>query len=157
MRYAIWLLLLTASTLAASSGKPVEPAPQALERARVLAVQVTGCPGAYAFAVTVQSPDSGCDRYADWWEVVTHDGSELLYRRVLLHSHASEQPFTRSGGPVLLDPDTLVVVRVHVKPSGYAADALKGSATAGFEPVVLPQGFGAQLARSGPLPTSCWF
>ncbi|ADR36912.1 hypothetical protein Ocepr_1458 [Oceanithermus profundus DSM 14977] len=157
MRSAFWWLLLAASALATSSGKSPAPAPARPLAAQVLDVKVDGRAGAYTFAVRVQSPDTGCERYADWWEVVTPDGSKLLYRRVLLHAHTREQPFTRSGGPVLIDPDTEVVVRVHVKPLGYAANALKGSVATGFEPVVLPQGFGAKLAESGPLPTSCWF
>ena len=156
MRYAIGLLLLVVPALTAASGNAGAPAPEPLE-ARVLEVQASGRPGGYTFAVRVQSPDRGCDRYADWWEVVTPDGSELLYRRVLLHSHVDEQPFTRSGGPVLIDPETEVVVRVHVKPLGYAANALKGSVATGFVPVVLPRGFGVELAGSGPRPTSCWF
>jgi hypothetical protein len=64
----------------------------------VVAVEVTGEPGARAFTVTVRSPDTGCERYADLWEVVSTDG-DLRYRRVLAHSHVDEQPFTRSGGP----------------------------------------------------------
>lgn len=124
---------------------------------QVKQVSVSGRAGAYTLAVTVESPDRGCQQYADWWEVTSVDGKRLLYRRILLHSHVDEQPFTRAGGPVLIDPQTEVVVRVHVKPLGYAANALRGSVAAGFAPVVLPQGFGAELAKSGPLPTSCWF
>ena len=51
--------------------------------AKVTEVTATGSANNYTFAVTVSSPDTGCDRYADWWEVVTPEG-ELIYRRVLL-------------------------------------------------------------------------
>jgi len=64
--------------------------------AEVQSVKATGKSNSYTFAVTIKSPDIGCDRYADWWEVITPEG-ELLYRRVLLHSHVDEQPFTRTG------------------------------------------------------------
>jgi hypothetical protein len=67
--------------------------------ADVVDVSVSGDVGSYIFAVTIASPDSGCAQYADWWEVLGADGS-LLYRRVLLHSHVTEQPFVRTGGPV---------------------------------------------------------
>ena len=149
MRYLFGWLLVAGLTLANPAGSP--------EAARVLGLEVSGRPGAYTFAVTVQSPDTGCDRYADWWEVVTPDGAKLLYRRILLHSHVNEQPFTRSGGPLQIDADTVVVVRVHVKPLGYARAALKGSVARGFEPVVLPEGFGAKLEAAEPLPGSCMF
>jgi len=67
--------------------------------ADVLSVEVTGSPNAYQFSVKIASPDTGCEQYADWWEVLSEDG-QLLYRRILLHSHVNEQPFVRSGGPV---------------------------------------------------------
>lgn len=157
MRYAFWLLMLVASTLAAAPGPAAQAAPGKSPNARVLAVRATGRAGAYTFAVTVTSPDNGCERYADWWEVISPDGSRLFYRRILLHSHVEEQPFTRSGGPIPIQADTEVVVRVHVKPLGYAVNALQGSVASGFEPVVLPVGFAAGLETSEPLPTGCWF
>ena len=46
--------------------------------AQVLKVEVTGQSNNYTLAVTISSPDTGCDRYADWWEVITPEG-ELLY------------------------------------------------------------------------------
>lgn len=49
----------------------------------------------------MRSPDRDCGLYADWWEVVGEDG-RLLYRRILMHSHPDEQPFTRPGGPVAI-------------------------------------------------------
>ena len=96
-------------------------------QADVIAVQASGSPGAYQFNVGIRSPDKGCAQYADWWEVVSTDG-KLLYRRVLLHSHVDEQPFTRSGGPVPIQPDTVVWVRAHMNTGGYGGAAMDKAA-----------------------------
>jgi len=128
----------------------------AVMTAAVTAVQVSGAPGAYAFNVTVTSPDTGCQQYADWWEVVSTDG-KLLYRRVLLHSHVSEQPFTRSGGPVPIQPDTVVWVRAHMNTGGYGGTVLKGSVKSGFTQTMLEAEFAAGLAQQAPLPDGCDF
>lgn len=103
-------------------------------QADVIAVQASGQPGAYQLNVTVKSPDTGCKQYTDWWEVVSTDG-KLLYRRVLLHSHVDEQPFTRSGGPVPIQADTVVWVRAHMNTGGYGGMAFNGSVTTGFKQV----------------------
>jgi hypothetical protein len=42
--------------------------------ADVISVDVSGNEGAYQFSVGIRSPDTGCDQYADWWEVITGDG-----------------------------------------------------------------------------------
>lgn len=124
--------------------------------ADVLSAQVTGDSGSYQFAVEVSSPDTGCDRYADWWEVVSEDG-DLLYRRILLHSHVDEQPFTRSGGPVDIEPDSVVYVRAHMNTSGYGGQVLKGTVRDGFEPIEVETGFGSGLERVPPQPENCAF
>ena len=49
----------------------------------------------FVVTATVQSADTGWDRYADAWEVRTTDG-DVLGTRVLAHPHVDEQPFTRS-------------------------------------------------------------
>ena len=108
------------------------------------------------FSVTISSPDTGCDRYADWWEVTTPDG-ELLYRRVLLHSHVNEQPFTRSGGPVNIADTLPVIVRVHMYPDGYSPHAFSGTIDSGFTSTTLETDFALPLATQPPLPTSCAF
>ncbi|MGB7518992.1 MAG: hypothetical protein WA896_05100, partial [Spirulinaceae cyanobacterium] len=108
------------------------------------------------FAFTVSSHDSGCDRYADWWEVITPD-EKLLYRRVLLHSHVEEQPFTRTGGTVAIQPQQEVIVRVHMSPDGYSANAQKGTVKDGFSEVTLPTDFANSLANLEPLPSNCTF
>jgi hypothetical protein len=124
--------------------------------ADVIGVQVSGAPGAYQFNVTIRSPDTGCQQYADWWEVVSEDG-RLLYRRVLLHSHVDEQPFTRSGGPVSIQAGTVVWVRAHMNTGGYGGVAFKGSAKAGFKQAVPDAEFAVGLAKQAPLPDGCDF
>jgi len=124
--------------------------------ADVTAVRASGGAGAYQFSVTVRSPDTGCAQYADWWEVLGEDG-KLIYRRVLLHSHVDEQPFTRGGGPVPIAADTTVIVRAHMNTSGFGGAALKGSVKQGFTVVNLPAGFAADVAKRPPLPDGCAF
>lgn len=124
--------------------------------AQVEAVTVSGEPGNYTFSVTVASPDSGCDQYADWWEVISPEGM-LIYRRVLAHSHVDEQPFNRTGGPVSIAPDQVVIVRAHMHPDGYDTQAQQGTASTGFAEVALEEGFAADAAQQEPLPQGCAF
>lgn len=131
-------------------------AAMSIPAADVIGVQVSGTPGAYQFNVTIRSPDTGCQQYADWWEVVSEDG-KLLYRRVLLHSHVDEQPFTRSGGPVPIQADTVVWVRAHMNAAGYGGTAFKGSVNAGFKQTLPDAAFAADLARQAPTPDGCDF
>jgi len=124
--------------------------------ADVLFVEVTGSPNAYQFSVQIASPDTGCEQYADWWEVLSEDG-QLLYRRILLHSHVNEQPFVRSGGPVNIEGDTVVLVRAHMNKSGYGGITIKGAVQSGFSEVILSQGFAADVETTPPLPEGCDF
>ena len=124
--------------------------------ADVVSVKVSGSPGAYQFDVGVRSQETGCRQYADWWEVVSEDG-RLLYRRVLLHSHVDEQPFQRSGGPVPIQPNTVVWVRAHMNPGGYGGVAFKGSPQSGFRAAPLSADFAAGLGKTPPLPDGCAF
>ena len=134
----------------------MQPAAASVDHADVIQVSISGDPGAYQFSVTVRSPDTGCDQYADWWEVISSDG-HLVYRRVLLHSHTGEQPFTRSGGPVNVQPDEIVIVRGHMNGAGYGGAGLKGSVSGGFDTVEVPETLGADLDQLGPLPEGCAF
>ncbi len=134
--------------------------PSGLPAANVVAVTATGGPGEYTLLVSVRSEETGCDLYADWWEVVD-PGGNLLYRRILDHSHPTEQPFARDGGPVTVLPDDLFIVRAHLhdatgQAAGYGA-GLQGSVAGGFGPADLPPGFAAELEGAEPQPTECLF
>ena len=135
---------MTSTVAGATGGSPNRDA-------RITGVDPSGGPNAYTFDVTIQSNDTGMDHYADWWEVVDADG-KLVYRRVLLHDHADEQPFTRDGGPVPIARDAIVTVRAHVYPSGYANAGMRGSVATGFKAIDLPNNFAAALERKPPQP-----
>jgi hypothetical protein len=164
--FAVIYLVLGTSLLAACSMDRVEPGETEVSEevtqmvdavvADVVSVEVRGEPNVYQFSVGIASPDTGCEQYADWWEVLTGDG-ELLYRRILAHSHVDEQPFVRSGGPVAVAPDTVVWVRAHMHPGGYSGVVMKGTVQAGFEVVDLGADFAAQVESEPPQPTGCAF
>ena len=135
---------------------PIAKTTSPSSHADIVSVNVNGEQGIYNFSVTISSPDEGCNQYADWWEVISQDG-ELFYRRILLHSHVNEQPFTRSGGPVSIDSDTIVLVRAHMHPTGYGGLVMKGSVAGGFEPTELSADFASGLAETPPLPEGCNF
>ena len=71
----------------------------------------------WTFAVTVRHDDRNPDHWADWWRVRTVDGRDLG-RRVLLHSHVGEQPFTRDERIQIPRDVRTVVVEAHDKVHG---------------------------------------
>lgn len=131
---------------------PAEPSSEA----HVRSVTPSGNEGAYSFSVELSSPDTGCEQYADWWEVVSDSGT-LIYRRILAHSHVDEQPFTRSGSPIAISADQEVWVRVHMNNTGYSLRGAKGSVREGFEPIEIDPAFGKDLDTEAPLPNGCAF
>lgn len=145
---------LAASPTAQPTAEPLPTQPPI--SADVLDVQASGEPNAYQFSVTIFSPDQGCQQYADWWEVLNTDG-ELLYRRILLHSHTDEQPFTRQGGPVPIAADTVVWVRAHMNTGGYGGTAFTGSVQDGFQQADPGADFAPNVEEQPPLPEGCAF
>ena len=123
--------------------------------ANIAEIAIKGDANNYQFSVTITSPDRGCDQYADYWEVVSLEG-ELIYRRILRHSHVDEQPFTRSGGPVLISADEVVWIRAHMNTEGYGGKAYRGSVIDGFNQTEIPDGFAEDLINLDPKP-SCAF
>jgi len=126
------------------------------ELASVTSVVVTGEAGNYSFGVTVESPDTGCGQYADWWEVIRPDGS-LVHRRILAHSHVDEQPFTRSGSPVNIASDEEIIVRAHMNNTGYGGQVIRGSVEQGLFANTLEASFAEELQQENPQPYGCAF
>jgi len=126
------------------------------EEARIVSVIFSGDADNYTFSVGIASPDTGCDQYANWWEVITEDGT-LIYRRILGHSHVTEQPFVRSGGGVLISENQIVIIRAHMNTSGYGTAVYKGSIANGFGEATVAADFATALASQDPLPTNCAF
>ena len=124
-------------------------------RADVIKVTVTG-KDAYRFNVTLASDETGCQQYADWWEVLDNQGT-LLYRRILFHSHPDDQPFTRSGGSISLEPGQKVYVRGHMNKLGYVGDVFVGSVSSGFKKAEELPSFPEALEKQAPLPDGCAF
>ena len=87
--------------------------------AEITDVVVSSGANGYRFDVTIGHADTGWDHYADGWEVIAADG-KVLGKRVLMHPHVDEQPFTRSLGNVVIPAGVdEVVIRAHTRVAGY--------------------------------------
>jgi len=126
------------------------------DQAKVIMVDCVGFAFNYTLSVTIESPDTGCEQYADWWEVFTEE-EVLIYRRILGHSHVDEQPFTRSGGLVEVDPNTFIYVRAHMNNLGYGTAVFSGTLTNGLVQDSVSLDFASHLETESPLPTDCAF
>ena len=122
--------------------------------ANIVSVSTSGEQNSYQFSVGIQSPDVDCNKYASWWEIITPQGT-LIYRRILTHSHPTEQPFIRSGGPVQIGLSEKVIVRAYMHPAGYGGTVYQGSVDAGFQAIQLSGDFAGGLSEENPLPTVC--
>ncbi len=128
----------------------------AITYAEIVSVTQTGASGNYNFQVGILSPDTGCDQYADWWEILTEDG-DLIYRRVLGHSHVNEQSFIRSGGPVNITANQTVIIRAHMNNLGYGTQSFIGSVQEGFSIHNTALGFASDVEDDSPQPAPCAF
>jgi hypothetical protein len=152
-RHLSWIVFFAIAALAASAARGATGQELSIA-ADVVSVTVAGSPAGYDLSVGIASADTGCAQYANWWEVVDLEGS-LIYRRILTHSHVTEQPFVRHGGPVEVSADAVVWVRAHMHPTGYGGTAFKGSVAHGFVEAEPAAGFAADLADQEPLPQGC--
>lgn len=135
---------------------PTDPTITSEAEVAVISVDVTGAENQYTFSVTIKSDDKGCDQYANWWEVISEDG-DLIYRRILAHSHVNEQPFTRSGNPVKIKENQIVYIRAHMNTTGYGTTVFTGSVKNGFEKMTFAPDFNDKLENTQPLPDGCAF
>lgn len=124
--------------------------------ADVVSVEVDSDGDLHTFSVGLLSPDVDCDQYADWWELLSVDGS-LVYRRILNHSHVDEQPFVRSSTPIKLASNTPLIVRGHMHPVGYGGRMFTGTISAGFTQYTGKSDFADGLEKQEPLPDDCLF
>ena len=155
----ITLFLLLFIT-ACNSGEQIKNSessnPSNTAKANITAVKAQGDESNYTFNVTIKSDETGCDQYADWWEVLKADGT-LVFRRLLAHSHPGDQPFTRSGGPVKITQDETLYIRAHMNKLGYVGDVYSGTVDEGFVKVENLPDFPSTLDNQKPLPTGCAF
>jgi hypothetical protein len=135
--------------------------------ANVTAVTATGTAGSYTLSVSVESVDIDCTQFANFWEVLSPDGT-LIYRRILEHCHTDENgttdtdapgnTFTRTGGPVAIAADQLVIVRAHMSNGGYNGQAMQGTVEAGFTAAAdIGRDFAPGVETAEPQPTGCLF
>lgn len=102
----------TTTSVAAGSASPTVPA---VGCADVVGVTIEAATAGFDVSATVQSADTGWDKYADLWEVRSLDGT-VLGQRVLAHPHVDEQPFTRSLSGVAI-PDGVGEVTIVARDS----------------------------------------
>jgi len=124
--------------------------------ANIVKVTTTKSQDSYRFNITIKSLETGCKQYCDWWEVINSKG-ELLYRRVLFHSHPGEQPFTRSGGSIKLDINEKVYIRAHMNKFSYSGNVFEGSISSGFNESKNVPTFSNKIESTKPLPNGCAF
>ena len=125
-------------------------------RANVMKVTTNSVNNNYRFSVTLKSDETGCEQYANWWEILSEDG-KLIYRRVLAHSHPDEQPFTRSGSSVSIDKKQTLYIRAHMNNVGYSGDVFHGSVADGFSLLKNTPSFSKEIELMQPLPSGCAF
>ncbi|OGL14146.1 MAG: hypothetical protein A3F92_00750 [Candidatus Rokubacteria bacterium RIFCSPLOWO2_12_FULL_71_22] len=114
-RLALSGLVLSVCSAGAAWGGPAD----------VVAVQATReRDDVWTFSVTVRHDDRDPDHWADWWRVRTADGRELG-RRVLLHSHVDEQPFTRDARIRVPRDVRIVFVEAHDRVHGLGGAAVR--------------------------------
>jgi hypothetical protein len=92
MRRRLHLLLLVFGTVLPTA-RAADAASQKHPDVIAAKVQPRGG-GRFDFDVTISSPYDTPQRYADAFRVMHKDGT-VFGERVLLHDHATEQPFTR--------------------------------------------------------------
>lgn len=118
IRLAVRLLPALAAT-ATAAALALLALPAAANPVEVVHARFERSGDAWDVSVTLRHADSGWQHYANLWVVERLDGSELG-RRVLLHPHEDEQPFTRSER--IRIPAGVTRVRVRAGDNGSGID-----------------------------------
>lgn len=108
------------AAVAQAAGPPAQKHPDVVSaRVRVTSTAT------FDFDVTVSSPYDSPERYADAFRIMSKDGS-VFGERVLLHDHATEQPFTRDLHDVRVPGAVrVVVVQARDKRFGYGGKTVE--------------------------------
>lgn len=94
------------------------PTPVSASPTEIVKVVFVRSGGSWDVSVTLRHADTGWKHYANIW-IVTDMDANGLGRRVLVHPHVNEQPFTRSDSITLPAGMTKVQVRAGDKPNGF--------------------------------------
>jgi hypothetical protein len=125
MTRACDLLFAAVALLAAASATAANAVPA--DCAHVVSAYATEeSAGVYTFDTTVASTETGEDKYADEWRVVTSEGNiTILGLRELGHPHVDEQPFTRGLKGVAIPGNVAsIVVEANDSVLGYCGDVV---------------------------------
>ena len=147
-------LFITACNSSEQNKNPESSNPSNTAKANITAVTAQGNESNYTFHVTIKSDETGCEQYADWWEILKADGT-LVYRRILAHSHPDDQPFTRSGEPVKVTQNETLYIRAHMNKLGYVGDVFTGNVADGFTKAENLPNFSQNIDEQEPLPSGC--
>jgi hypothetical protein len=128
LRRRLWPLLAVTTLVAPLcwAQTPVNPQ-QAFPDVRAVKIEPRGG-DVFDFDVTISSPYDTATRYADAFRVLADDAknSRVLGERILLHDHATEQPFTRELQGVKIEADIkTVTVQGRDKTNGYGGTTLQ--------------------------------
>jgi hypothetical protein len=117
---------ITQASTATSTSSPGTSSPGSDGCAHVIdAVIEPEGDGSYRVSATVESQETGWDKYADRWEVRDPATGAVLGERLLAHPHVDEQPFTRSLGGVAIPTDvTTVEIAAHDSVLGFCGAVL---------------------------------
>jgi hypothetical protein len=116
------MLVFTTHTVAQSNNPTLQKHPDIID----VTVKTSGA-NRFDFDVTVSSPYDTAQRYADAFRVASLDG-KVYGERILLHDHATEQPFTRDLYGVTIPAGIrLVVVQGRDQQYGYGGKIMQVS------------------------------
>ena len=123
MRLLLILSMLTSSVFA--SKFDIDTYSSSLDFAQVKDVLANQKSSAtWCFGTSVRHNDQGWEHYANRWEILDLEGSQLGNRE-LHHPHDNEQPFTRSLCNIKIPIEiTKVIVRAKCNKHGFGGKAM---------------------------------